>query len=287
MEVLVDGGGSLLVGFSRGGSLKNAEAIASAIFAAGPFTTQPTSRGETPQIHGPGVMCDVATVAEVNTITGGAYAASTVGDPVNHCYYADPATFANVSFDVGPDAYDLLTVGTYTSEELTVADRPATWDIGQYGLSTLAVDAGAGQIFEVDFTGSPATPDALRGYAIAIAETALGRMVVGAPPPPAATGSCLLATTDEVASITGIAIASSTSMGDTACGYVGGDGKSGVVMGTNAGTDPELCLAVRGQQHGSAGTDHARRGGSRRGRWRQHLEWGGGGHRRPGRRVRP
>ena len=116
-----------------------------------------------------------------------------------------------------------IDIGTYTSEELIVAGRPAMWDPVDNGYPTLDVDAGGGDLFRVYYQMDDRAAESLRDPAVAIAEAVIPRLAaVGAPP----TVDCSTLTIEEVASATGLPIISADGSTGEGCAY-GVDGTPG------------------------------------------------------------
>ena len=172
--------------------------LVEAILATGPLTALPPDKGQPQGLYLDGAMCDVFSPDEVNAITGGTYGPldfpPEADDP--NCTYEDPTGFviAVLSNDFG----STVDTGTYTSEDLTVADRPAIWEPDR---EFLTVDAGDDRTLAVGFSSNEPDPAARRDQAIALAEALIPKLSTVAPPTPVA-AECT-ASLDELSRITG------------------------------------------------------------------------------------
>ena len=160
----------------------------------------PTDKGPAEGLYLEGAMCDVFTPDEVNAITGGSYGpldfASEADDP--NCTYQD-AVAGFVIFVLGNDYGRTVDTGTYTSEDLVVAGRPAIWDPAQ---EFLTIDAGDGRTLAVGFSANEPDPATRHDQAIALAEAIIPKLSTEAPPAPE-TAECD-ASLDDLSGIIGV-----------------------------------------------------------------------------------
>ena len=220
-------------------SMELVSGLAEAILATGPLTAVPPDKGQAQGLYLDGAMCDVFSPDEVNAITGGTYGPldfpPEADDP--NCTYEDPTGFviAVLSNDFG----STVDTGTYTSEDLTVADRPAIWEPDR---EFLTVDAGDDRTLAVGFSSNEPDPTARRDQAIALAEALIPKLSTVAPPTQQA-AECT-ASLDELSRITGVEIATATPFG-LICFYMSTAGtQQGAIIGVLAGDDPATALAA-------------------------------------------
>jgi hypothetical protein len=218
-------------------SMDPVSALAEAILATGPLTAVPPDKRQTEGLYLAGAMCDVFTPDEVNAITGGTYGPldfpPEADDP--NCTYEDPSGFviAVLSNDFGKT----VDTGTYTSEDLTVADRPAIWEPDR---EFLTLDAGDARTLAVGFSSNEPDPVAHRDQAIALAEAIIPKLGTEAPPEPE-TAECT-ASLEELSRITGVEITSATPFGPV-CFYMSSSGtQQGALIGILPGDDPAAAL---------------------------------------------
>jgi hypothetical protein len=240
---LADGGLLDLTVYGQGGAAPKdaAAALAEAILASGPVTAVPADKGPADGLYLEGSMCDVFSPDEVNAITGGSYGPldleSEADDP--NCTYQGPAGF--VIFVLSTDYGRTVDTGTYTSEDLVVAGRPAIWDSVQ---EFLTLDAGDGRTLAVGFSANEPDPATRRDQAIAIAEAIIPKLSSEAPPVPES-AECD-APLDELSRITGVELVAGMPLG-AVCFYTSGSSsQQGVVIGVLAGDDPAAALEAAG-----------------------------------------
>jgi hypothetical protein len=219
--------------------LAAATSLAEAIIATGPVTAIPTDRGDVAELFVVSTMCDALPVEQVNTITGGRYVLPDYEQSSDEsCIYVVPDGFESVSFNFGSGVADAVDAGTYTSEELTIAERPAVWD-PEFGF--LTVDAGGDRTLHVNFLDAELDP-ARRDHTAAIAEALIPNLTGAAPPPPPPDATCDASLTD-LSRITGLEITSGSAFGPV-CFYTAeaGTTMSGVLAGFLPGDDPAAAL---------------------------------------------
>jgi hypothetical protein len=214
-----------------------ATSLAEAILATGPVTAIPTDRGDVEALFVVTNLCDAITVGQVNEITGGSYGPPDASEQ-ERCFFAATDGVGGVTIGLFPDD-EAVNAGTYTSEELEVAGRPASWDPR---LGTLDVDAGTGRRLHVNAITFEEVDPALRDQLVAIAEAIIPNLTTAAPPTPPPGPGCD-ASLEDLSRITGLEIASAMPF-DPVCFYVaaGGDSSSGVLVGILAGDDPAGAL---------------------------------------------
>jgi hypothetical protein len=214
-----------------------ATSLAEAILAAGPVTAIPADRGEAEALFVVTTLCDAITVEQVNEITGGGVG-SPDGNEEGRCFY--PATEGCGGITTGLFEDDeAVNAGTYTSEEITVAGRPASWD-PRFGW--LDVDAGTGRRLHVNTGDYDPEDPAIRDQPVAIAEAIIPNLTPAAPPPPPPPAECD-APLEDLSRITGLEITTAASFGPL-CFYTaeGGTTMSGVLAGFLPGDDPASAL---------------------------------------------
>jgi len=215
--VALDDGGLLSADTNRGGDRKRvklATAVLEAILGAGPVTTRPPSRGEPGRLGPEGPMCDHLPLDDLNEILGTTFTAADLDSSDERCYVMTPDFY--VVFELDYDDMNAIDIGTYTSEELAVAGRPARWDPVDNGYPSLDVDAGGDNLFSVRFQVEDRAAESLRDPAVAIAEAVIPQLrTVGAPP----TLDCSTLTVEEVASATGLSITSADGSTGDGCAY--------------------------------------------------------------------
>ena len=224
-------GGTLVVEVTqRGVRPKAAEGIArellDAILLAGPVTAQPPERGDPEPIYLIDAMCMTLTTEMVDEIVGGSTEGSDPGND-QQCGYLP----SGLTVYLTRDDFKFVDLGDYGSEELTVAERPATWD----GLEQrLSIDAGAGRVLAIDLVGQEGV-DAGRETALAVAETLLPLLSSEPPPLPA---ECLLPV-DVVGGLTGLQTDDVSASGPS-CQYVDATRpRSGVILMQESAADPK------------------------------------------------
>jgi hypothetical protein len=233
-------GGVAIAEFPDGGTLvaevtqkgvrpKAAEGIAQelleAILAAGPVTAQPPERGDPEPLYLVEPMCKTLTTEMVDEIVGGSNKGSDPGND-QQCGYLP----SGLTVYLTRDDFKFVDLGDYGTEELVVAERPATWD----GLEQrLSIDAGAGRVLAIDLAGESA--DTSREATLAVAEALLPLLSTEPPPLPA---ECPLPV-DVVGGLTGLQTDDVSASGP-ACQYVDATRpNSGVIVMQESAADPK------------------------------------------------
>jgi hypothetical protein len=214
-----------------------ATSLAEAILATGPVTAVPADRGEVEALYVVTTLCDALTVEQVNEIMGGSYTPPD-GTEEERCFYPETEGFGGITTGLFEDGSDTIDAGTYESEELTVAGRPATWQ-PQFGF--LDVDAGAGRTLHVNAAVFDEVEPALRDQLVAIVEAIIPSLTTAVPPTPPPAAGCD-APLDELSRITGLELTTATPFAPL-CFYVGpGGAETGVLVGFLPGDDPASAL---------------------------------------------
>jgi hypothetical protein len=252
---LAEGGlldvGAGLIGERARRQVRLATGVAEAIVAGGLMTAVPPDRGEVEQLYlaAETLMCDALALDEMNTITGASFTSENVRPEGERCYYILPDTSGSVTFSLGSDTVDSRTVdiGSYGSEELTVAGRPAIWEPR---LSRLTIDAGPNRLLRVEVglleQLDGGSPEALREQAVELAEGVIGGLTTVAPPPPPLPEDCHL-TLDEIAQITGLGVDDAQAAGDGSCAYlVSTAPQAGVIVASLEAKDPATLMKDNG-----------------------------------------
>jgi hypothetical protein len=216
-----------------------AVALAEAILASGPVSAIPPDKGPAESLYLEGSMCDILSPDEVNAITGGTFGPledlSEGGDDPN-CTLQDPSGF--VIFVLSDDLGHTVDAGTYTSEDLAVAGRPAIWEPDR---EFLTLDAGDGITLAVGFSSNEPDPETRKPQAVAIAEAIVPRLSTDAPAVPES-AECTVSL-DDLSRITGLEIVNGVPFGPV-CYYASADPsmQRGALIGVLPGDDPAAAL---------------------------------------------
>jgi hypothetical protein len=192
-------------------------------------------------------MCEALPLEQLNTIIGGSFTAENATSEGKTCHYTLADRQGSINFGLRSEPRDSRTIdaGTYDSEEVIVADRPATW---RPRSSILTVDAGDGQLLAMEVglleaLGTEAT--ARRDQAIQLTEVLMRGLTTEAPPPPPAPEGCPLAI-EEVVELTGLAIDGATA-GEDACSYGSTtDSSANLAVAVIQAKDPATFLKANG-----------------------------------------